>query len=362
MREAARRGIETAGLHPILVNEDLPSSPATPRNACLDEIDRSDIFAIVIGGRGGSKAPSGKLVIEEEYEHAFARGKPILVFVQNVSRDPEVDAFVLRISNYLSGHFRVTFEDETDLEEEISRAARKQGAIMKIPAISATDLDADLTGSRVSDQNPSLRLVVAPQRDEELVSVVRTEEEDFWFDVNELAHSRQVQFFSYAAATFRQNTLNGIWFSQRPSEGYRREELRSSIEIRHSGRLILDRAIESEPIGDFPGRVGLLEKDVLEVLRTAFRFSFAFYEKFDRQARHSEFWYAALIANPGMNYLLKEPSRGGGSFNLRSGQEKMVVAEPPRSISRSQLAAPVEFEQRLLIYFRRKLAAPDGRD
>lgn len=50
-REAAREGIEAAGGEPVLVNEDFPSVPASPRNACLDAVTSSDIYLAIIGER-----------------------------------------------------------------------------------------------------------------------------------------------------------------------------------------------------------------------------------------------------------------------------------------------------------------------
>lgn len=98
MRQAAHRGIVAGGGEPDLVNEDLPAQPESPRNACLDEIGSCDIFALVLGSRGGWTAPSGKLVVEEEYDHARSRGMPILVFLQEVDRDAKATILAERIS------------------------------------------------------------------------------------------------------------------------------------------------------------------------------------------------------------------------------------------------------------------------
>lgn len=54
-REAARRGIEAAGGEPVLVNEDFPAQPDSPRNACLDAVDSCDIYLAIIGDRGGGQ-------------------------------------------------------------------------------------------------------------------------------------------------------------------------------------------------------------------------------------------------------------------------------------------------------------------
>ncbi len=88
-REAARSGILKTGAEPILVNEDFPSLNVSPRNACLDGVDSSDFFILVIGSRGGWKTPSGKLVVEEELFRAKERKIPILFFFQETDRDSD---------------------------------------------------------------------------------------------------------------------------------------------------------------------------------------------------------------------------------------------------------------------------------
>ena len=88
-RQAARNGIEQAGGEAVLVNEDFPSQASSSRNTCLDAIDSCDVFLLVLGGRGGWKTPSGRLVVEEEFEHARARKLPVLVFLEDVPRDAD---------------------------------------------------------------------------------------------------------------------------------------------------------------------------------------------------------------------------------------------------------------------------------
>src|SRR3569833_3246378 len=116
IREAARRGILAAGAEQVLVNEDLPASPESSRNACLDAIDSVDALVLIIGARGGWTTPSGKLVVEEEYEHAVNRRLPILVFVQDVARDADATRLCEAVFDYIDGVFRRAFTDPRELE------------------------------------------------------------------------------------------------------------------------------------------------------------------------------------------------------------------------------------------------------
>ena len=71
--------METSG------NASAPALPFALRRVvtCLDAIDSCDVFLIVLGGRGGWKTPSGRLVIEEEFEHARSRKLAVLVFFED---------------------------------------------------------------------------------------------------------------------------------------------------------------------------------------------------------------------------------------------------------------------------------------
>ena len=109
-RMAARRAILAAGGEPLLVNEDFPSVHASPRNACLEGVESCDLMLSIVGSRGGWTTPSGALVVEEEYEHARHRKIPVLIFIQDTPRDSAADAFASRLSDYVDGLYRRTFQ------------------------------------------------------------------------------------------------------------------------------------------------------------------------------------------------------------------------------------------------------------
>ena len=116
-RDAARIGIEKAGGEAILVNEQFPSMVTSSRNACLDAIDSCDYFLLVLGSRGGWKTPSGRLVVEEELEHAHLRKLPVVLFLENATRDAESERLARRLSDYVDGFFRTQFTGPDELIE-----------------------------------------------------------------------------------------------------------------------------------------------------------------------------------------------------------------------------------------------------
>lgn len=115
VREAARTGIVAAGGEPVMVNEDLPSQHISSRNACLDGVSSADIMLCIIGARGGWRAPSGLLVVEEEVNHARSRKLPILLFLEECDRDDGARELERRLSDYIHGLFRRTFRTTEEL-------------------------------------------------------------------------------------------------------------------------------------------------------------------------------------------------------------------------------------------------------
>src|SRR6266498_5591256 len=122
-RQAAKRGILSAGGEPVLV-EDFPSLSVSSRNACLDGVASCDIYIAVLGSRGGWSAPSGKLVVEEEYEEALHRRMRILAFIHRCDRDKKGEHLVARVSDYVDGLFRSSYTDVAELESTVAMSLK----------------------------------------------------------------------------------------------------------------------------------------------------------------------------------------------------------------------------------------------
>lgn len=80
-----RQFIEGLGFEPMLSEFDsfpVDTSLDTAAN-CLERVQsEADLFLLIVGGRYGSTAPSGKSITNLEYLQASAKGIPIYVFVQ----------------------------------------------------------------------------------------------------------------------------------------------------------------------------------------------------------------------------------------------------------------------------------------
>lgn len=255
----------------------------------------------------------------------------------------------------MDGHLRTSFRDEKDLEEAVRAAVAAQGELLKIATITAEDLKADLSGSRVRQDLASLRVVLAPQRDEDVIDIVKLVSAGFRDEVYRISHEPGVGLFDYEAAKKKEDTDEGVLFSQQHHWG-EHSVPEAHLEIRTNGRLIIDRQVSS--LGDRGGLSGLsiLEPDLIEAIRSSLAFANLFYDHFDQHKRHSRFWFAVTVANRGSKLLAAEAPHGSVSMGIRTHEPGPVAAETPRLINRSDLAKGGEIVERALTHFRRKLS------
>src|SRR5688572_3090062 len=108
-RRAAREAVIACDGEPVLV-EDFPARDQSPRTACLDGVQSSDVLIMIVAQRGGWRTPSGKLAVEEEFEEARRRGKRIFVFIEDGPRDRDAQQLADQLSNYVDGQLRPTFK------------------------------------------------------------------------------------------------------------------------------------------------------------------------------------------------------------------------------------------------------------
>jgi len=238
-REAARRGIVAAGGEPVLI-EDYSSLPASPRNACLDGVDSSDIHITIIGRRGGCIAPSGKLVVEEEYEEALRRKLHIFAFVQTIERDKQADHLVNKLSDYVKGVFLQTFNTPAELGKAIEKALTPVIKHESNPKVNFVMLNEKLQEPYKILDETSLRLVIIPERSDEFIGPVELESEELRDQLLQIGHSSDVRLFSYERPKETEIEVNSIIILQ--SHENRRQQLVDvvRVELTTEGLIIID--------------------------------------------------------------------------------------------------------------------------
>ncbi|MDB4915257.1 MAG: hypothetical protein JWM95_2901 [Gemmatimonadetes bacterium] len=355
-REAARQGILAADGDPILVNEDFPSLAASSRNACLDAIDSADYFVLLIGSRGGWTAPSGKLVVEEEYERAVARKQPILVFLQDVPRDDHAARLVRRVSDYVEGAFRRTFTNELELQRELERALHPLLTNPESRLTMPKSSEDDFAKPYAVQGMTMLRFVLMPERQEEVVDPVRISSEQFGRRVYEIAHSADVGILSFERPKTRTLERDDLVILQTDNDGRNGARQYARIQISESGRLVIDANISGRAQqGDsFFSAMVIDTRDIEAVLEQCHQFSAALYDEIDPFKRHQRFGYDVCLSGLDHRRLERNPQpRSSFGMNMQGTQVIRAFGDW-RAIARADLRQPAPEIERAVVLLERR--------
>jgi hypothetical protein len=358
-REAVRKGVEDVGGEPVLVNEDFPALSASSRNACLDGVDSSDIYVVIIGERGGWKTPSGKLVVEEEYEQARKRKKPTLAFIQNVKRDAEAERFVNVLSDYIDGVFRPLFDDAAKLRglvaaalEPVIRQYNNRPMEMAMIQDKLRERDSMLNEAR-------LRFVLAPEREEEVIDVVTLDSPSLRRTLFEIGHAREVGLFLYEYSKTFEVKIDSLIIFQAALSGHKRNDKMVKLEISSGGFITIDTnvtgRVNRESLHGIGEAYAIVESDVIESLQSNFAFANAFYNQFDPYKRHQRFFYNSALGEIGHRKLVAE-FKEKSTITFTNKESGVTPAfDNPRLVTRDELIKPDNEISGTMTMFRRRL-------
>ena len=360
-RQAAREGIIAAGGEPVLVNEDFPSLTMSSRNACLDAVDSSDILLSIIGARGGWTTPSGKLVVEEEYERAVARKRPVLIFLQNTPRDDSASALARRLSDYVDGAHRSTFTTADDLRAEIERAlAPLLVAHPRSNTVASPGRDR-LAKPYIVQGTTMLRFMLTPERDEEVVDPVRLSSEGFRRRLLELGHSETVRLFSYERPKTATMVEDDLVIVQTEADGRHGEGEHVRVQVTESGELVIDANVTGRVArGDRFMGLGsnvVATEDIENVLRLCFAFASAMYDEVDPYKRHQRFQLQVGLSGLDYRSIERNP-QPRSSFTMSMRDQGVIKAyADPRWVARGDLRNPADEIERAVVLLVRRAGA-----
>ncbi len=182
-RQAARQAITTMEHAPVMF-EDFSARPYSSEQACLNEVEQSDIYLVIVGRDFGYETPEGLSVTQAEFRTAKATNKSILAFIQQVEdRDEQQQVFLSEIEAYQDGVFRASFSSALELNNEIIKAMRNIETMSQ--AISEDDFKARIAAvledRRSYREEPELIMAFLPQpeRTVDIVSIEHNMDEQF---------------------------------------------------------------------------------------------------------------------------------------------------------------------------------------
>lgn len=118
-RAAAKKAVEMTYNHPVMC-ETFGARPNDPETACLSEVEKCDVFILILGERYGFVPENDTVsVTHREFLTAKETGRPILVFVQSGEKEPRQEEFCQAVEKYSGGHFRAEFSTAEELKYQV---------------------------------------------------------------------------------------------------------------------------------------------------------------------------------------------------------------------------------------------------
>jgi hypothetical protein len=359
-RQAAKKGIIAAGAIPVLI-EDFPALPVSPRNACLDGVDSSDIYVAILGDRGGWTSPSGKLVVEEEYDEACRRRLRILVFVKDTVRDDKAQHLVKTLSDYIVGMLRPTFTSSEELQNLIYQALIPLVRQYANPEVKPSVIQEKLinTGEFNVYNEACLRFVLAPERIGEVIDLVSIGSQELIDQVYNIAHSPQVRLFSYERLKTPEVGIDELVILQSESSRAKMGIDEVRLEITAAGMIVIDSNVSGRVArgpDDMSSYFYIFQADVEDNLRRYFAFCNAFYTAKDPYLRYDRLLYNGGLSGVGnRNFASQPPPPGSSHYIVHRSEEFFPAFDHPRLINKLVLANPQEEIERLITIFQRRL-------
>lgn len=353
-RAAARKGIESAGGEPVLV-EDFPSLAVSSRNACLDGVASCDVLVILIGNRGGWKAPSGKLVVEEEYEEAKRLNMPILAFLHNTNRDESATRLASLISDYIEGVYRKKFSNANELEQLVERSLTQIIQNYRRHEMDITVIDQLLENPYKFNTESGLRIVFLPERQTKFIDSVSLESQQLIDELYEIGHSPEVRLLNYEYPKSNKVKVNEITIIQDTSELSRDTVDIVRINLATTGMITIDANISGRHKNDSHAYLFCIsEEDIAQILNRMFTFAKEIYNLKDPYKRHCTFFYNACLNEIGSKLLVKK-IQPRSSFPMAIDREKIIKAfDSPRKITREVLSNSEQEIERIISLVRRR--------
>ncbi len=360
-REAAANGVSDAGCEPVMV-EQFPALDASPRTACLNAIDSCDGVLVIVGERAGFKTPSGKYVVEEEWQYARKRSTPLHVFVQDAALELDAERIAKELSEFVHGRFRLIFKTPEELRMQVSRSL--QGLIAKmISPIDTQTLTNALLKTTHSGYETRVRLGIQPLRNAELIDPLELDSRTFQDELLRLATSGSTPLLSLRAKKTSKVSASSIHLAQPGDSGRDADDWSATAELSTHGYLLAEREVGS------PARkgsadvyslgLGLQVSDLREAVSSLFQFAAAAYNRVDPYIAYRDFVYNVSLVNLGLRYIYDEAPSGSRGMPIRMANDGNILAfDSAKPIVREALDQPGDEVSRVVALLRRQ-AQPD---
>lgn len=338
IREAARQGITNSGAEAVLI-EDFLAADSSPRNACLDGVRSSDALLLIIGKRGGWVAPSGNLVVEEEYNEARRCKLPTFLFVQNISHDDTASDLKKRLSDYIDGKLRATFDGSEDLPEKIRSVFVPYVERLTMQPRDTSEIQSFLISSEHTSQSSvRVRTAVIIERSEVIEEIASAANAKAIYRIG-FDHG----LFSMEFAVRHREGADFLILEQ--YEGDRQGTVRDSITLSERGSIFIESSLDLRDLSNRnEGSNYFLESMVIDTalmerrVAAALDFCGGVFDKFDPFVRFARYFTNVSLLNYGGKLTERNPQpRSSISIPMYADSEPVIAYDQPLLILRDDL-------------------------
>ena len=208
-------------------------------------------------------------------------------------------------------------------------------------------------------QQTTLRFVLSPERQEEVVEARRLFSEDFMFRVLEIGHMSEIRLFSYFQSKEVHSDEDHLIIDQTTGYNWRKGVDGVRTLLSEAGIIQIDSNVTGrharENSLDIASAMIVAMEDVEAVLQADFRFAAALYNELDPYKRHQRFFWNASLSNLGYRTLTRNPHPGlSHTVNISGSQEPLLAFPNGRLITRDDLARPTQESERAVFLWEKR--------
>lgn len=303
-----------------------------------------------------STAPSGKLVVEEEFEEAVRRGLPVLVFLESGEQDGEAARLAERVSDYRAGVYRRQFEAPAELRNQITSALEPLMPQFSRNPTNPDTVQEPLRAFASDDRDPRARLIIAPSVQDEIVDPVAFSDSSFFHDLLEAGH--RSQFFSYEHGKRPRIDVQSLSIMEADARDSRSSRARITLTTR--GVLTLDKIASNNEEHRLDHSMSYMFQLAVDELQTVFAEMLGFaantIERIDPHERYPTWIYNVALGLLGHRRIVDQRTFGNSYSSFGFGEQDPIAAfDEPRTIHRAALRGDRSPEiQRIITLLRRR--------
>jgi hypothetical protein len=339
--------------------EQFASLDLSPRTACLDGIASCDAIVTIVGPRAGFKTPSGKYVIEEEWQYARKRPTPLHVFIQDGPLEPEAERIAREVSEYVHGRFRLMFKSPEELRQKIAQSLSTL-ALKMTPMTDTAALNETLATRPHGGYETQVRIAIQPVRKAELIDPLDLDSREFQDRLLQAGTGGPSPLFSLRARKSAKVKASSLQLEQSTESNSDADAWYAKAELATNGLFVAERTVtpssrNSRGSSDSLG-LALQASDLTEATSSLFQFMSAMYNQVDPYISCREFVYNVALVNLGHRYIYDAPPNAsrGVPVRMSNSSENILGFESPRTIVREALDQREDEVRRVIALLRRR--------